>query len=242
VPWKRIHDWSAGSAKPEWGLLNRIHDTTMWTFRALSLGGYVVDCPHRERLGYGGDAHATVPAALTHYGMGAFYTKWMQDWRDMQSESGDLPYTAPTYVGGGGPAWSGIVIQLPWEMYVQYGDTRVLEQNWPMMDRWLQFLETNVSDGLLRPYGHEEWGFLGDWVPPGRGQSRGTRVDDRSTLFFNNCYWYSSLTTAARIADILGNRADAERPRHGRPFMRHSGIRMPVFTPMESKPTLPFRC
>jgi len=194
-------------------LLNRIHDTVMWTYQCLSLGGYVVDCPHRERLGYGGDAHATVPAGLAHFGLGAFYTKWMGDWRDMQSSDGDLSYTAPTYEGGGGPAWSGIVIQLPWQLYVQYGDTRVLEENWPMMIRWLQFLDTNVENGLLQPYGSKEWGFLGDWVPPGRGQSKGTRVDDRSTLFFNNCYRLWSLQTAARIGDVLGKTEEASRLR-----------------------------
>ncbi len=195
-------------------LLNRIHDTVMWTYQCLSLGGYVVDCPHRERLGYGGDAHATVPAGLAHFGLGAFYTKWMQDWRDMQSPDGDLPYTAPTYEGGGGPAWSGIVIQLPWQLYIQYGDTRILEENWPMMIRWLEFLDSNVEKGLLQPYGSKEWGFLGDWVPPGRGQSKGTRVDDRSTLFFNNCYWLWSLQTAARIGAVLGKPEEASRLRN----------------------------
>ena len=194
-------------------LLNRIWETTLWTFRCLSLGGYVVDCPHRERLGYGGDAHATIPTGLAHYGLGAFYTKWMQDWRDMQSENGDLPYTAPTYEGGGGPAWSGVVIQLPWQLYVHYGDRRVLEENWPMMSRWLGFLDTQVRDGLLQHYGSEEWGFLGDWVPPGRRQPKGTRVDDHSTLFFNNCYWYWSLKTAAEIADVLGRVEEVKRLR-----------------------------
>jgi alpha-L-rhamnosidase len=37
-------------------LLNRIYQMTTRTYEALTLGGYVVDCPTRERLGYGGDA------------------------------------------------------------------------------------------------------------------------------------------------------------------------------------------
>ena len=192
-------------------LLNRIHDTTLWTFRCLSLGGYVVDCPHRERLGYGGDAHATMPTGLAHFGLGAFYTKWLEDWRDVQAANGDIPFTAPTYEGGGGPAWSGIVIQLPWQLYVQYGDRRVLEENWSMMVRWLEFLDTNVQDGLLQRYGHKDWGFLGDWVPPGRKQGKGQRVDDRSTLFFNNCYWLWSLQTAAKIATVLDHPDEAAK-------------------------------
>ena len=82
---------------------------------------------------------------------------------------------------------------LPWQVYRYYGDTRILEQMYPTMQRWLAFLETKTEDGLLRRYGHKEWDFLGDWVPPGRGQEPGQRVDDRSTLFFNNCYYLYNL-------------------------------------------------
>ena len=68
-------------------LLNTIYGATLWTFENLSLGGYVVDCPHRERMGYGGDAHATTETALNSYHLGAFYTKWAQDWRDVQGNA-----------------------------------------------------------------------------------------------------------------------------------------------------------
>ena len=59
-------------------LLNRIYETTLWTYRSLSLGGYMVDCPHRERMGYGGDAHATMETAMMNFAVGAFYTKWLE--------------------------------------------------------------------------------------------------------------------------------------------------------------------
>ena len=39
-------------------LLNDIYDVVLWTFENLSLGGYVVDCPQRERMGYGGGGPA----------------------------------------------------------------------------------------------------------------------------------------------------------------------------------------
>ena len=189
-------------------LLNRIHDTVVWTYRCLSLGGYTVDCPHRERMGYGGDAHASMKTALTHFGLEAFYSKWLEDWRDVQYDNGDLPYTAPTFEGGGGPAWSGIVIALPWELYVRYGNLEILTRMFPTMQRWLAFLETKAKDDGLQPYGHPNWGFLGDWVPPGRDQG-GNRIDQRSTFYFNDCYWLASLEKVARIAELLGKSADA---------------------------------
>jgi alpha-L-rhamnosidase len=190
-------------------LLQRIHDTTVWTLECLAQHGMLVDCPHRERCGYGGDAHATVRTALTHFGMAAFYRKWLADWRDVQQPDGDLPFTAPTRIGGGGPAWSGICVQLPWELYCATGDRRALSDNWPMMTRWLEFLRGHVREGLLRKHGHPEWGFLGDWVPPGRGQGPSERVDERTTLFFNNAYWLLCVRRAAQIASVLGQPAAA---------------------------------
>src|SRR5690606_2003577 len=65
-------------------LQNWIYDRVRWTFENLSLGGFIVDCPQRERMGYGGDAHATSETGMFNYQLGAFYTKWMQDWRDVQ--------------------------------------------------------------------------------------------------------------------------------------------------------------
>ncbi len=190
-------------------LLNRIYETTLWTFENLSLGGYVVDCPHRERMGYGGDAHATTNTGLTNYNLGAFYTKWNQDWWDTQDDKGNLPYTAPTFWGGGGPAWSGFCVTLPWEIYHRYGDIRILKESYPVIERWLAFLDSQSKDDLLVRWGGE-WDFLGDWLWPG---AQGTNGDTRETLFLNNCYWVYNLQTAAKIADIIGFNQNAVRYR-----------------------------
>ena len=189
-------------------LLNQINDTVLWTFESLSLGGYVVDCPHRERMGYGGDAHATMETALNHYGMGAFYTKWVEDWRDVQTPDGDLPHTAPTQWGGGGPAWSGICVALPRAMHERYADRRILEETYPAMQRWIAFLDTQTRDNMLVKWG-DNWKFLGDWVPP-RDSDEDDRVDAYSTLFFNNCYYLYNVKTIAEIAELLGRPDEAK--------------------------------
>ena len=208
-------------------LLNRIQKTTAYTYETLSLGGYVVDCAQRERMGYGGDAHATTATAMDHFKTAALYSKWAQDWRDVQGktaawgvgikegdvgagkqvETGNLPYTAPTYWGGGGPGWSGYCVTLPWEMYQRFGDRRILEEMLPTIDAWLAFVETKVKDNLLRRYGGQ-WDFLGDWLWPG---ADGVNGDTRETLFYNNAYWVYNLQTAARIAEALGRTEDAQR-------------------------------
>jgi hypothetical protein len=199
----------AGGFECDEPLMNRIYDTTLWTYENLSLGSYVVDCPQRERMGYGGDAHATTRPALNNYSLMAFYTKWIEDWRDVQGPDGNLPYTSPTYWGGGGPGWSGYCITLPWEMYRRYGDTRILHENFPMMQKWLAFLETKSANDMLKRWGGE-WDFLGDWLWPG---AEGVNGDTRETLFFNNAYWVYNLQTAAKIAGIIGNQDSAQRYR-----------------------------
>ena len=201
-------------------LLNDIYRTTLWTFENLSLGNYVVDCPHRERCGYGGDALATTRTALGNYQLGAFYNKWMEDWRDVQDAEGNVPYTAPTRIGGGGPSWSGFCITLPWKVYRRYGDVRILAESFPTIQRWLSFVETKSKDDMLVRWGGK-WSFLGDWLWPDAWPERSAMEkqgkalgDTRETLFFNNCHWIYSLETAARIADVLGNEAVASAYRN----------------------------
>lgn len=214
-------------------LQNWIYDKVKWTFQNLSIGGFVVDCPQRERLGYGGDAHATCETGMYNYKLGAFYTKWMQDWRDVQGtesivgnmydpdfarkqlmsgrkfNNGILPHTAPTYSGGGGPAWGGIVVSLPWFVYQHEGDKRILERNFELIKGWLSFLDLNTRDGLLQRFGGK-WDFLGDWLWP-NATAEGMNNDKPETLCLNNSYRVYNLRTAAKIARVIGRKADAER-------------------------------
>lgn len=229
----------AGGFECDDSLLNRVYETAMWTAENLMLGSYVVDCPHRERRGYGGDAHATTRMAMDNYRLEAFYTKWMEDWRDTQASDGDVPYTAPTYEGGGGPAWSGYCVTLPWEMHRRYGDRRVLEQSYPVICRWLSFLETHAQEDMLVRWGGV-WSFLGDWIWPGFWDERREMArnglapgDTREALFFNNCFWIYNLMQAADIAAVLGDGEQAEAWRSRAQQVRQAVHRM-FFNPEDN--------
>ncbi len=213
-------------------LQNWIYDRTCWTFENLSLGGMVVDCPQRERMGYGDTGHGPAEAAIFNYRMAAFYTKWLEDWRDVQGTEpmvgnmnnpdvarkaqtsgrllggGILPHTAPTYWGGGGPSWGGTCVVLPWYLYEHEGDRRVLEDNFEMIKKWLAFLDTHVEDNVLRRFGGK-WDFLGDWLWP-NATAEGMNNDSPQTLCLNNCYRVYNLKIAAKIARVLGNTSEAE--------------------------------
>jgi len=96
--------------------MNAIHDMIHYAIRCLSLGGYTVDCPHIERLGYGGDGNAGTKTAQTMFDMAPLYVNWMQAWADCIREDGGMPHTAPNpYRAGGGPYWCGFIITSSWD-------------------------------------------------------------------------------------------------------------------------------
>ena len=114
--------------------LNKIHDMIFYTLRCLSLGGYLVDCPQIERLGYGGDGNASTETAQTIFGLDPLYKNWLQAWADCIREDGGMPHTAPNpYPAGGGPYWCGFIITASWRTYVNYGNTGILEKYYPVM-------------------------------------------------------------------------------------------------------------
>ena len=189
-------------------LLNKIYNYTCYTYESLSTGGMTVDCPHRERLGYGGDGHGSLEIALDAFASHSFFTKWGQDWVDIQDKNGRINHTAPTLGGGGGPAWSGFILTMPWEVYLNYGDTRILETTFSAAQKWLSYLEKNENDkGLLDIVspgdweygGNKEWLFLGDWANPRKDEGSHTP----EAALFNNCYYVYVLKIAANIAEIL---------------------------------------
>ena len=194
-------------------LLNEIYQMVTRTYESLTLGGYVVDCPTRERLGYGGDAGTSMETGMFNFSTGGLYSRWLANWRDAQDPAtGSLPHTAPNYQnqGGGGPMWGGMVVTLPWQMYLQYGDKVALETNYTMIQKWLGYLSSETTDDLLLDHkSHamtmQTWNFLGDWLTP-KGSSRGNSPPAQA---INTVHYVYQLQLASKIAGVLGKEADA---------------------------------
>lgn len=188
--------------------LNSIHDMLSYTLRCLSLGGYLVDCPQFERLGYGGDGNASTQTAQTMFDLGPLYSNWLQAWADCIRDDGGMPHTAPNpYPAGGGPYWCGFIITASWKTFQNYGDIRVLEKYYSVMQKWLEYVAKFSSDGLLKPWpstNYREW-YLGDWATPeGVDQKNKESVD-----MVNNCFIVQCLETMQKIALRLGKTVEA---------------------------------
>ena len=187
--------------------MNAIYQMTHNTLEALSLGGYIVDCPQIERLGYGGDGNASAVTAQTFFNLAPLYMNWMQAWSDCQREDGGMPHTAPNpYTAGGGPYWCGFIIPASWQTYVNYGDRRLMERYYPVMQKWLGYAESYQVDGLLKQWPNTEYRgwYLGDWVPP-----MGINPQDPASIdIVNNCFLSDCYHMMTKIAKVLGKEAD----------------------------------
>ena len=191
--------------------INAIHDMVHYTFKCLTQSGYMVDCPHHERQGYGGDGNASILAAQTMYDMYPLYRNWLQAYGDAQGDDGEVPHVAPTmWACGGGPFWCAFIANAPWQTYLQYGDKRMLERFYPNMQRYLQYAEKCMPDGLLSlenrwPTSQKKHWFLGDWALPNEEHQHHTEsIDD-----VNSCSMSWVYGIMSRVAGILGQSADA---------------------------------
>lgn len=175
-------------------LLNQIYETDLWTFRVNAIEGYVSDCPHRERIGYGEVAGAVSwGIALPNYDMRDFYRQNVISWIDAQQEDGRFMHSAPQMEGAGGVLWANGGMNIAWEAYRQYADTTLIGMIYEPARRWIHYLHNHVGeDSLLHNYHPHPMHFLGDWATAEGDKELGTT---EAAMFFNQCAYIQALRT-----------------------------------------------
>lgn len=189
--------------------LGAIHDMIHYTMQCLTFSGYMVDCPHLERMGYGGDGNSSTMTLQTMYDVLPTYHNWLTAWGESMGEDGSLAYVAPSFHTGGGPYWSGFIIKAPWRTYLNYGDKRMIERLYEPMKKWLGYVKQYCdTDGLLQPWPDtkERMWFLGDWLAP-----NGVDVKRESVIHVSNCFLSECLSDMAKMAQLLGKNEDSEQ-------------------------------
>ncbi len=199
----------AGTFESSDPLLNRIHQVNRWTMRALNLGSYYVDCPHRERMGYG-DGQVALQGMMMNFNAANYYTKWAQDWRlALEKKNESLAYIAPPFEPtGGGPAWPGNIARIPWQHYLHYGNPAILEENIDAARSYCEYLDGRSTNDVLRDWGGG-FSFIGDWVPPGRGMDTSNWPSSRMAEFFSNCYRIHLWQLVGKMSTALGRTSEA---------------------------------
>lgn len=176
-------------------LLNKIWNATMQAYRS-NLHSIPTDCPQREKNGWTADAHVAIDLGLLGFDGITFYEKWMNDFIDNQRDSiGDISGIIPSsgwgYGAWPGPVWDAALFIIPDKLYDYYGTTRSIENLYPTMLRYLEYLKTKEVDGYL-PFG------LGDWV-----YWKATTNNE----YTSTAYYYLDYMLMARFATLLGKDA-----------------------------------
>ena len=187
-------------------LFNEIYETDLRTYIACSVNGVTMDCPHRERFGYGEVALAcTWGCGIPNFESAPYYRKAARDWFDVQKEDGFVNTIAPhVYKGAGGTLWSSAPVTMSWEFYKAYGDKRQLEEAYQPMKKWLDYLNKSVSsNGVLTMYASASR-FLGDWATP-HGSEYGNTPEAK---LFNNCVYAYCLDVFVQAATLLNKPED----------------------------------
>jgi alpha-L-rhamnosidase len=187
----------AGSFKCSNELLNKLYAATKQSYLS-NFYSIPTDCPHREKNGWTGDAHISCELGLWNYDGIMPYRKWLQDLRDEQRPTGELPGIVPTsgwgYHWGNGPAWDSALPIIAWTLYEYYGDTTVLKENYDAVKLYVDYLGTRTENGI------QSIG-LGDWVALVK-----TPVEITSTG-----YYYHDALILSKMAAILGKTEDQQK-------------------------------
>ncbi|MGI5507333.1 family 78 glycoside hydrolase catalytic domain [Lentzea sp. CA-135723] len=173
------------------------YDAAMRRTVANNLHGIPTDTPTYEKNGWTGDAQVGAPSMLAEFGMARFFTKWLGDLADSQDTAGQLPVIVPS--GGWGyrelapaPEWTTVYPFVLREMYRIYGDSRLPEQHWPVLTRYLDWEIARLRDGLAIT-------ALGDFLPPGSGG-----IPPEDTRLTATAYLYRALLHTAELGDVIG--------------------------------------
>ena len=186
---------STGSFACSKPVLNDLQRIIVWGQKT-NLHSVPTDCDQRdERMGWMGDAQGTAEEAMMNFDMAAFYTNFVRDIRDEQDDQGLITDTVPHIWGGrpADPAWGTAYPLICWYMFKYYGDTRVLEENYDGLKKYVGFLQSKTENGLVK------FSSYGDWVA----------IDKCPGSLVSSFYYYYDVKVLAEIARVLGKAEDA---------------------------------
>lgn len=192
-------------------LINRLHSNVVWT-EVSNLHSIPTDCPQRnERQGWLNDATVRGEETVYNFNMSRFFPKWINDISDTQDrETGAITDTAP-FGWGWRPAdpVCSSYINIPWLLYLNYGDKRTLEEHYEGFKEWTRCLGDMARDYII------EYTTFGDWASPAGEsvtESLGEGAVSATTpgSLMSTGYYYYNAKLIAEIARIIGRNEDVE--------------------------------
>jgi hypothetical protein len=194
----------AGTFKCSNELFNSIYELIKWSVKS-NLASVATDCPTREKLGWLEQSHLMGNSVKFIYDIHNLYNKVIDDMMEAQLETGLVPDIAPEYVPfvegfRDSPEWGSACIILPWDMYQWYGDKEAVRKAYPMMKRYLNYLN-GMSDKYILSQGLGDWYDLGPKFP---GEAQLTPKAVTATSIF-----YYDAKLLGMMAELIGEKEDS---------------------------------
>ncbi len=232
---KRTGFYRCGNEK-----INQLYHNIIWGHKSNYLD-IPTDCPQRdERLGWTGDTQVFCRTAAINFDVERFFEKWLGDVALEQAERGGavegvVPRAQkhPTRVSA---AWGDVACIAPWELYMAYGNKRLLKRWLPMMKAWVDYLHRTGPEEYLWLGGMH----YGDWLAMDAGEDSyvgATSNDLIASAFFA---WSTQLVVRAGHAlgeDVSDYEALYEKVRNAfRDYFMENGMPKEAFPYTEVLP------
>jgi alpha-L-rhamnosidase len=187
-------------------LINQLQHNIQWGQKGNFLD-VPTDCPQRdERLGWTGDAQVFSRTASFNMGVNNFFDKWLKDVAADQNPDGGVPYVVPNVLGpnaASSAGWADVSTIIPWNMYLAYGDTLVLKNQYASMKAWVNYMKDHSKNDLWNTGFH-----FGDWLfyrPEDDNDGRSAITDK---YLIAQCFYAHSTQLLINAAGVLGMKDD----------------------------------
>ncbi len=190
-------------------LLNQLQHNIQWGQKGNFLD-VPTDCPQRdERLGWTGDAQVFSSTAAYNMQVNNFFAKWLKDVAFDQRPDGSVPFVVPNVLGdgaAGSTGWADVATIIPWNMYLAYGDKKILEQQYPSMKAWVGYMEKNSKNDLWNTGFH-----FGDWLFYRPDDDNDGRAAITDKYLIAQCFFAHSTQLMINTANVLGKQDDVAK-------------------------------
>jgi alpha-L-rhamnosidase len=197
-------------------LVNQLQSNILWGQKGNFLD-VPTDCPQRdERMGWTGDAQVFARTAAFNMDVANFFTKWLRDVAADQLDNGSVPFVVPDVLtrpgerpAAGAAGWADAAVIIPWNMYLSYGDRRILEEQYLSMAKWVEYERVRAGDDYI-------WSgdfHFGDWLAYAAPDSEARSYPGATTSkdYIATAFFAHSTDLMRRTAQVLGKQDDVAR-------------------------------
>ncbi len=188
-------------------LINQLQHNIQWGQKGNFLD-VPTDCPQRdERLGWTGDAQVFSRTASFNMDVKNFFSKWLKDVAADQ-QNGAVPFVIPNVLGAGAvnsAGWADVATIVPWNMYLAYGDKKILEDQYASMKAYVESIRRVAHNDLWNTGFH-----FGDWLfyrPEDDNDGRSAVTDK---YLIAQCFYAHSTQLLINAAKVLGKNDEVE--------------------------------